>query len=219
LTRVAVAYVLSIAATVLAWPVAKRRPEHTAIAALLTFGLLSDLARRVLREVMLTPGYAPFLGTPTTGWLRVARIVEQALFLGWPAGLAAATLWIHLRRSTWLVAAGYFAAVLGIAVFGYPTIHGDLLRKAYLGFQLACLVVAVGAILHWAVLRKDPPRTAHWIIALMVGTEIVGLVAGAWRFGIFTNWTLAQLSYCILYATLSLINGAILCLGIKQSPS
>lgn len=219
MNRLAFGYVLSLTATVLAWPVAKRRPDHIPIATLLTFGLLADLARRLLREFILVPAYAPSLGTPTTGWLRIARIVEQALFLGWPAGLAAATLWIHLRRPPWLVAVGYVVGVLGIAVFGYPAIHGDLLHKAYLGFQLACLAVAVGAIFHWAVFKKDQARTAHWIVGLMVGTEIVGLVAGAWRFGIFTNWTLAQLSYCILYAMLTLINGAVLCLGTKQSPS
>ena len=88
----AFSYVLSVTATVLAWPVARRRPEHIPIAALLTYGLASDLTRRLLREHILAPGYAALAGAPATGWLRVALNIEQALFLGWPAGLAAVAL-------------------------------------------------------------------------------------------------------------------------------
>jgi hypothetical protein len=212
-------YMMSATATVLAWPVAKRRPDHYPIAILLTFGLGSDLARRALREYVLTPEYARLAGAPSTGWVRVVFNVEQALFLAWPAGLAAVVLWVHLKQRPWPVGVGYLAGVFGIAIIGYPTIRGDLLHKAYLGFELACLVVAVGAILHWLAFRKEPPRTSHWILALMVGAEIVGLMAGAWRFGIFTTWTLAQIAYCMLYAVLTVINGAVLWMWNKSSPS
>lgn len=216
---VAFTYVVSVFATVLAWPVAKRRPDHTPIALLLTFGLVSDLVRRLLREYLFLPAYAALAGAPATGWLRCAFNVEQALFLAWPAGLAAVALWVYLKQRPWIVALGYVEWVLAIAGLGYPAIRGDLLSKAYLAFELACLLVAVGAIVHWIAFRKDPPRVSHWIVALMVGTEVVGLIAGAWRFGIFTAWTLAQVSYCMLYAVLIAINGAVLWVWPNPSPS
>lgn len=219
MTLVTFAYVLSIAATALAWPVAKRCPDHTPIAVLLTFGLFSDLARRLLREVILTPMYAQLAGAPPTGWLRVVAFTDQALFLAWPAGLAAAALWTFLKRRPWLVALGYVEWVLAIAGLGFPAMRGDLLGKAYLAFELAALLVAVGSIAHWIAFSKDPPRVPHWIVALMVGAEVVGVIAGAWRFGIFTRWILAQVSYCMLYAVLIVINGAVLWVWPKSSAS
>lgn len=210
---------MSLSATVLAWPVAKRRPDHYPLAALLTFGLVSDAFRQVLQWLVLAPAYAGLAGAPASGVLRLWVSVDKALFLAWPAGLAAVALWTYLQRRPWFVALGYLVGMFGIVVFGYPAIRGDLLRKAYLAFDLACLTVAVGAILHWLVFRKDAPRTSHWIVALMVGAEVVGVVAGAWRYGIFTHWTLAQIAYCMLYAVLTIINGAVLWNQPKSSPS
>jgi hypothetical protein len=99
--------------------------------------------------------------------------------------------------------------VLGIAVFGYPAIRGELLRNAYLGFELACLAVATGAFLHWIAFRNDPPTATHWMILLMVGTEVAGIIAGPWGLGLFTTWSLAQAGYCIQYALLITIQGVL----------
>lgn len=207
---VALTYLFSTLATALAWAVVRSRPAHWPLAALLTFGLASDIMRRALKAYVLVPGYAILGQSPATGWLRVAGIADQAVFLAWPAALAAVTLWIYLRRGPGLVALGYLAGVLGIAVFGYPAIRGELLRKAYLGIELACLAITTGAFLHWIAFRKDPPTTTHWMILLMVGTEVTGIIAGPWRLGLFTTWSLAQTGYCIQYALLIAIQGALL---------
>jgi hypothetical protein len=210
-TQVFFTYVLSALATVLAWAVAKSRlEEHRPIAALLTFGLASDLMQRALKANVLTPGYATLGKAPATGWLLVARDADHALFLAWPAALAAVVLWIYLKRRPWPIVLGYAAVVIGVVVLGYPAIRGDQLRTPYLGFQLACVTVAIGAFLHWIGFRKDPPRATHWMAILMVGTEVVGIMAGPWRLGVFTTWTLAQIGYCIQYVVLIAIQGAVL---------
>jgi hypothetical protein len=209
-------YLMSLVATVLAWLVARRRPEHAPIAYLLTFGLASDLVRRALHW-FLAPAYAELSGAPATGWVRFTVNIEQALFLGWPAGIAAVAMVIYLGRRPWPVAVGYVAGVLGIIVFGYPAIRGDLLRKAYLGFELTCLMVAVGCLLHWIAFRKDTPRPRHLIVMLIIGAEAAGFIGGAWRFGIFTTWKLAQVAYTMLYSAVAVINGGVLWIRPKSS--
>jgi hypothetical protein len=209
-TQILFSYVLSALATVLAWAVCKGRAEHRPVATLLTFGLASDLVQRALKAHLLTPGYAALGRAPATGWLLVARDVDHSLFLAWPAGLAAMVLWVYLKRRPWPILLGYAAAVLVIVVLGYPEIRGEQLRSPFLGFQLACLTLAIGAFLHWIAFRKDPPSATHWMAILMVGTEAVGIIAGPWRLGLFTSWNLAQIGYCIQYTALSAIQGVLL---------
>jgi hypothetical protein len=146
-------YACSIGATSLAWPMARRRPEHRPVAWLLTFGLVSDLIRRGLQGLVLGPAYVALAGAPATGWVRVAAHVEQALFLAWPAGLAALTLWTYLRWRPWPVVLGY-ATTIAVLIIGYPGLRGALVRKAYLGFELACVALAVGAFVHWIAFRR-----------------------------------------------------------------
>jgi hypothetical protein len=208
--KIALIYVFSALATALAWALSRRRPQHRPVATLLTFGLASDLAQRALKAYVLTPGYAALGKAPATGWLLVARHADQALFLAWPAGLAALTMWVYLKRRPWPIALGYAAAVLGIVILGYPAIRGPDLHKPYLAVELACVAVATGAFLHWIAFRKDPPTATHWMTILMVGTEVAGIIAGPWRLGLFSSWNVAQFGYLLLYATLVAVQGVVL---------
>lgn len=208
-------YLMAAVATALAWVVSRVRPAHRPVASLLAFGLGADILRRALRLLVLAPAYAALHGAPATGWVRVAAHVDQALFLAWPAGLAAVTMWIYLARRPWPVVIGYVLTEAGL-IASYPAVRGEMLRKAYLGFQLACLMVAVGSFLHWAVFRKNPPTVTHWLVALMMTAEIVGVAAGPWRLGFFARWDLAQVIYGMLYSMLVLIQLGWLW-GIKNS--
>jgi hypothetical protein len=212
-------YALSLVAAATSWPVARRRPEHAPVAYLLTFGLASDLARRAMRTLVIAPALAALNGAPATGWIRVVCNIEQTLFLAWPAGVAAVAMRVLLGRRPWPIALGYTAGVLGIVVFGYPSIRGELLRKAYLGFDLACLMVAVGCVVHWGAFRKDTPQAIHLIVMLMVGAEIASVAGGAWRSDIFTTWKLEQVAYSMLYAVVVVINGGVLWIRPKSSRS
>jgi hypothetical protein len=188
----------------LAWAVARKRPQHRSVAALLTFGLAADVVRQVLQWVVLVPAYAALAGAPATGWVRVAGHVEQALFLAYPAALAGTMLWIYIARRPWPVAIGYVITALAL-VASYPALRGEPLGKIYLGFQLACVAVMVGAFVHWVLFRKNPPTPSHFVVALMSVVEIANVTVGPWRVGLFDRWNLAQLGYCMLYAALILV--------------
>jgi hypothetical protein len=197
-------YLLSVTATVLAWVVARREPEHRSAAYLLTVGLVVDLARRFLTSVIIRPAAAHFGGAPFTGWARVAAHIDVALFLAWPASLTAFAVWIFLRRRPFGVAVAWALAVSAISV-AYPVTRGAVLGNCYLGAHLAALILALGCFLSWLprgeslVLRQ---RMALYIIA----TEGVALV-GPWREGPFAHWHLAQVIYATLYAMLILLQG------------
>jgi len=201
---VAMTYAGAVVATLLAWDVSRKRRAHRPIAVLLTFGLAADLARRALRVFVLVPAYAALNGAPASGMVRALAHVDQALFLGYPAALASVTLWVYLARRPWPVMVVYVVAEVAL-IASYPVLRGEGVRKAYLGFQLACLAVAVGAFVHWMTFRKNPPTVTHWIVALMMVVEIAGVAAGPWRLGLFVKWDLAQMGYCMLYAMLILI--------------
>jgi hypothetical protein len=159
---------------------------------------------RSLQWVVLAPAYAALNGAPARGWVRVVAHADQAMFLAYPAALGALTLWIYIKRRPWPLAIGYTMSAMALMI-SYPAIRGDAIRQAYLAFQLACLTVAVGAFLHWIAFRKDPPTASHLVVGLMMIVEIANVAAGPWRLGFFTKWDMAQMTYCMLYAMLILI--------------
>jgi len=97
-----VVVVLSGVATALAWHLARERPDHRPVAALLTLGFISDLARQALRIAVFLPARERFAGAPYTGWTRVAADADNALALAYPAAIVAGALWVFLRRRSLL---------------------------------------------------------------------------------------------------------------------
>src|SRR5262249_45015990 len=157
---------------------------HRPVAALLTFGLAADVVRQVLQWFVLAPAYGTLAGAPATGWIRVVTHVDQALFLAYPAALAATMLWIYIGRRPWLLMVGYAIATL-IIVASYPGLRGAPLVEVCFGFQLACSLVMVGAFAHWVLFRSNPPAPSHFVVALMSVVEIANVSVGPWRVGLF----------------------------------
>jgi len=206
---------LSTIVTILAWMVARRRPDHRPIALFLTVALAADLARWPLRLFVLLPAHDRFGSASFSGWWRVAGHLESALFLTWSAGIAAVAQVVFVRRRFWPVVAAWaiFVALLAI---GYPTIRGAVLARFYLGAELVALAVAIGALVQW-FWTEEPSGIQHTIVMLLIGVDLVVVIAGAWRHGIFASWNLAQISYSVLYFLLLALNGLALWLAPTSS--
>jgi hypothetical protein len=214
-TRVlAAGYALSALVTALAWLLTRRRPEHQPIALLLTLGLLSDAARRLLHIFVLVPAHARMDPGPLTGAARAAFHVEQALFLAWPAGLVAAALTIFLRRRPWLVAVAWSLAVAVLAL-SYPGTRGDVLRRAYLALELATIAVSSGAVIQWGWSRQWP-TLAQDILMALIGAEIA-VVWGPWRHDLFGGWSASQIMYSVTYFIIAVLQGGMLWKHSRQS--
>ena len=197
-------YGLAVLSTLFAWLVARHRPEHRPIAWLLGYGLVSDVVRRINRIHILQPARIELGGAPFTGWVRVAGHVETALFVGWIAGVAALAVWIFAKRRPWGVLVAWALAVAALAL-GYPTIRGELLGKAYLACQLASLCVSIGCLLPWFT-GRDRAKVHHVAAGLIIITEL-SMLAGPYRFGVFTTWDLAQSMLVALYITIVPVQG------------
>lgn len=200
----AFAYILSGTVMVLAWVVAHREPAHRLIAVLFTAALGSDLARRALRVLVLTPARARGGGEPFTGIARVACDLDNALFLSWPASLVAVSLWIFARRRPWPALAAWGAAVIALGLL-YPATRGVLLQRCYLGADLAAVAVGIGSIAIW-IRRRAWPELRHRSVMLVLAAECATLI-GPWRVGPFARWDLAQVMYAALYAVLVVLHG------------
>jgi hypothetical protein len=200
-------------AIALAWAVARRRPEHRFVPALLALGVGSDLLRQALRVLVLLPARASFGGAPYTGWARVAADVDNALFLAYPAGIAALALWVFLRRRPWAVVLLWAVTVLALAV-AYPASRGEVLSRVYLAAELGAVVVTLGSFVMWFWCRQTPTLT-HGVTLLIGSAELATLLP--FHKSIFASWTLARWAYVTLYVILIVLHGGVVC-GLS-SPS
>ncbi len=198
--------VLCLVTIVLAWTTARQRPEHRPIAALLMLGLGADVARQVLATAFLRPAHIAAGDGAFTGWARVVGHVDEALFLAYPAGLAALALWVLLKRRPWPVLAVY-GATLAALVLGYPTVRGPLLGRVYSAVELAAVAVWLGGVVTW-VRRRDVPTLASGVTLLLGAVEIVTLLP--FKKGPFAYWPIAQASYMTLYVVLIVLYGGAL---------
>lgn len=200
----AVGYVFSALAALLAWRLAARRPDYRPVALLLTLGLGIDVARRALGLFVISPARVTFGTAPFVGFARAAGHVDSALFLAWPAGLAALAIFVFSRRRSWAVLAIYVVAVV-VLVIAYPLTRGDVLRRAYLAAELAALLIAVGTFLMWAI-RGEAVTVPHLATMMILSIDLATLL-GPWRGNVFTSWPAAQVMYTTLYAALAILQG------------
>jgi hypothetical protein len=198
-------YAFSFGATALGWILGRHRGEHRPVAYLLTIGLATDLARRVLRLAILAPARAALGDAPYVGSARIAYHFEQALFLAWPAAVVAATILVFHHRRPWPVAALWFAAVVTLAA-AYPAVRGAALGRCYLGVEIATVAVSVGAVATWIRQRKTP-EVHHVSVALVIAAEVVSLLAGPWKTALVGSWPLAQVGYAALFIVLIVLQG------------
>lgn len=202
-------YGLSAVAMVLAWTLARRSAEHRPIAWLLSAGLGVDLARRALRTFYIVPVIRPLRGHPLTGLPLAVSHVNDALFLTWPAALAACALVVYLGRRPWPAAMAWLAVVAGLVAF-HPYESTGMLGRALTGAQLAGVAVALGCAATWYLsTSRAPTTTAQASLAVIIGSELATLV-GSWRVGVFDNWHVSQILFLLLYVLLVVLQGGFL---------
>jgi hypothetical protein len=210
-------YVVSAIATALAWVLARRKPEHRPIAYLLSAGLASDLGQLALRPFLLH--WIATLGDATwTGWPRVAAHANQALFMLWPATLAATSLVVFLGRKPWVVVVCYGVVVAEIVEW-HPKASDGSLPRVYAMVQTAALLVAVGSAAMWYLSSRETrgrATTAQAVLMFILSVEVPSL-AGAWRIGIFANWHLVQIAALIMFILLIMLQGVFLWRSLRSS--
>lgn len=206
---------LYVAVVALACMVAKRRSAHRPAAWLLMLGLVVDVARELIQVDVLQPTRAAMGPGPFHGFARGAFNVDEALFLAWPAGIAACAAWVFSQRRPWPFLAVYGLAV-ALVVGAYPTVRGAALARVYLGVELAAIVVGLGSFITWAW-KRETPNLTHVVTLLIVVVELATLLP--FSKGPFVSWSLAQASYITLYVVLIVIYGGVLWDSGSSSPS
>ncbi|HSN99573.1 MAG TPA: hypothetical protein VLS89_14865, partial [Candidatus Nanopelagicales bacterium] len=140
-------HVLNALAVVLAWACARRIPTYGPVAFTLTAGLLAELGREALVRWALPPVTAN-AASPLEGPLLWAVFLDGALFIAWPALLAACALRVLAERRAWPVAIFYVVVAVALAAF-YPVTRGSALRRWYLGLDLAACLVGLASLGSW----------------------------------------------------------------------
>lgn len=179
---------------------ARRLPRFRFAAWLLGALCLANLGRTSLLLAVIHPARRAGL-IPYTGWTRAAWHCEQALFMVWPAGIAAlaiATFWSP--RRAWIVGAAY-GALVAVLVTGYPWLRQDRLATAYLLATAAFAVTSVVAMFFWWRTRTPmgPPET----VAMLFTVFLVGTILGPYAVGrVDEGWELGPSLFSGLYLTI-----------------
>ncbi len=204
-------FILSAAATVLAWRIGTTRPQHRPIA----WALSVHFGASVVRALILSrfPANPDPSAPQRTGAALAALYVSRALFIAWPYALAAAAVHVLARRRAWPVALVYIAAV-GLLVLGYGWLRFDALRKAYLALELVALAIGLASVAKWYAAgwrreragKPEPVDFSGRIAAGLVLGHFATVVTGPYRFGLFGEaWAIAQLAYVVVLAVLILL--------------
>ncbi len=202
-------YALSALATVLAWLQARRSAEHRPIAWLLSAGLAVDLVRRALRTFYIVPVIRPLRGHPLTGVPLAVSHVNDALFLTWPAALAACALVVYVGRRPWPAGVAWGTVVAGLVVL-HPYESTGMLGRTLTASQLLAVIVALGCAATWYMRpSRELTTTAQASLAVIVAGELASMT-GAWRIGVFDDWHVSQILYLLLYVLLVALQGGFL---------
>jgi hypothetical protein len=208
---------LKCAAALLAGMVAYRRHDHWPVALFLMGTTAADLPHMAIvawvlqpaREAIRAAGADPAL-VPFAGWTRVLGHIDVALFLTWPAGIAALALVLFTKRRPWPAAMAWAAVSIALAL-GYPAIRHDLLRRCYTAIELASLAVVAASVLTWGRRDRELPSFPQTVALLIFVAEFGSLFVGAWRWGLFLDaWFFSQVAYATLYAVLIVVQGGAL---------
>jgi hypothetical protein len=192
--------VLQAMAATTAIGVARQRPEHRPVALFLAGAVIASAAVTALRALDLAPSSPP--EAPLTGAPFFWAHLGAALSLCWPAGLAALSLTVLLRRRAWIVGVVYLAIVIGSAL-AYPTVRAD--RRFYLGAELVALLISVGSASTWWWRREKPTLTVSCAL-LVAGIDLATLI-GPYAGDPFRDWSMAQMAYVCLYLALIVVQG------------
>ena len=197
----------AVTAAALAW----KRRSYMPVALLLTSVVIADWTRLGLDRSILASAPVPY-----TGLARAAFHTEQALFLVWPAGVAALADWVFRGRGPWDIVLAYSAAVVSLAI-SYPWVRQDLLARAYLVIHLVAFGFALMCIAQQ--LFKSAPnieRAALLFSTLISLAALLGPYTGHDWIG---RWRFAQFANAVLYAILTYLQGIRLWTRSRSSAS
>lgn len=181
-------------------------------------GVASDAVRCALWTRVIEPTIAPFLAAkvqapPLTGWIRVAGHLDQALFLLWPAGMAAVAIGVFMGRRRAARVVGAILWTLSSAAFAalYPWLRGARLADAHQLVHGVCLSVALYAVVFWVVRnviprlrRRAMPRAAEVVMAVALALDAL-VVANAYAPQLLDGWPVAQAIQLMMYTIATLI--------------
>jgi hypothetical protein len=199
-------------AAVLATVVAVRVREHRPVAVAMWATLGAEFGRIALVEWVIPPPQPePFVGVV----LRLALFADAALFLVWPASVAAVALRVLGGRSRWstvLVIVVWAACSVAIGA-AYPWSRGDVLRRCYLSAELAAAFVSLLCLAHitrrrWRAKEKEPTTLTQQCAAYMVAGQFVLILVGPHVFGFWGGaWAIALAFNLGLFAALVALHG------------
>lgn len=209
------AYLLLFLATCSALALYRRRADYLVPAAFLSAVLLASLTRLAI---------APHIGVGPAGMAFFH--LEESLFIMEPAGIAAAAVAVFWRPLAALaIAPAWFLACAALATSG--PLDEVQLARVYLAAEDAAVCVGYGALvtsaIRWVESPKAPTKREAYLrvlprlsVALILGTELVSLLWGPWRHGLFTRWDLAQVAQIGLYGLLAVLQGVAIVLARKS---
>jgi len=174
------------------------RDDHRPVVLLLAYALVDELVLEVLHRAVFAGAPRPF-----TGWTRVAYHVETAIFLGWPA-LLAATSWgvfawapkNKLPRD--VIAASWIGAVIALA--GLFPLPAGLTAPTLHALQGVAVAGALAAVpVGW----RRPWGTKHAVVLVLVAIELAVATIGPFVRSPFEDWHLARVGYAIGFAAVA----------------
>lgn len=176
--------VLAAIVAVMAWRVAKLRPQHRPLAWWLVAAALADLARWGL-GLLLAAEPRPYAGAA-----RVAFHADQALLLVEPVGLAAVAVLVLTGARTAPIHGLGAAALTWVALIaGYSRgLRGAVMRYVYGGVEVAALLATAVAATLWAKQRRWPSMT-EILLAVYVSVRVSLLTVGPYAVpDTFAEW-------------------------------
>ncbi len=192
---VEVARAAQLLATAASLP-ALRRPRGYRPVAIFLVGMTAATWARALLAPLLIDAARPRIGLS-----RVAFQVSDALFLAWPAAVAALAIVVFTRRRAWPVAMVWAALVGGLAGT-YPALHGEALtRWTYGAVTLVACAAGAVAFMLWLRLRlaPDAAHVAALLILSSTGATLVGPDLG----DVGARWDIARWLFIGLYLALT----------------
>lgn len=197
---------LCLLAAGLSLVLARRRPGFRPVAAFLVTVAAANVARGLLR--LAVPALA-LLRVPASV-PRLALRLDQALYLAWPAAIAALALAVCLSRRHWPAVAAWAVAQFAFAACA---LRADLAVELYSFVEVAALAFAAGAIVQWSG-RSKVPRLPQVALVLVVVSD--GLALLVTRGGdVVALWPSALACYIVLFASLVALQRGALCLRFK----
>lgn len=179
--------VLLALAALAAVALARRVPSHRPVAALLAWGLASDLAQPALRLA-----YDPHRvdGLVAGPW-RALHALGVALHLSWPAALVTAAAWCLLGRRWAVPALGALLACSAAVVLRYSDQPAGVADPLYTWIAIGEAVLLVGILAAWAKSAAWPLSVAAKVLLVLALAEVALLAGPYLRAEPARDWALA----------------------------